>query len=323
MRIGVSVPEQSGPDALSRLTEELDRAAADGFASAWMTQLFGLDALTALAVAGAGQRVGGIELGTAVVPSYPRHPVALAQQALTVSAAVDGRFTLGVGLSHRIVVEGMYGLSYREPVRHLDEYLSVLLPLLSGEKAAFSGSTVRADIGLKPPAAGRVPVVLAALGPRMLDLAGQRTDGTITWMAGPRTLRDHIVPTITEAAEAAGQPAPRIICGLPICVTDDVDAAMERTVQVFGMYGDLPSYRAMLDREGVRGPGDVAIIGSEDAVAAQVAALADAGVTDFVASEVMAGEAARRTRTLLMDLAVSLTRTGPEPAPVPSGSPRA
>jgi 5,10-methylenetetrahydromethanopterin reductase len=318
MRIGVSVAEPSGPDALSVLADRLDRTAADGFASAWMSQLFGLDTMTALAVAGARRGGGGgsLELGTAVVPAYPRHPAALAQQALTVSLALGGRFTLGLGLSHRIVVEDMYGLSYRAPARYLEEYLSVLLPLLSGEKAVFSGSAVRADIGLSAPAAGRVPVVLAALGPRLLELAGRRTDGTVTWMTGPATLRNHVVPTITAAAAEAGRSAPRIICILPVCVTDDVDAAAGLAARVFRMYNDLPAYRAMLDREGAGGPADVAIIGGEDAVAARLAALAEAGVTDFVAGEFMGGDTARRTRTLLADLAASLAPTGQPSAPV-------
>ena len=183
MRIGTSQDEPAGPEALSRLRDQLQRAADDGFASAWISNIFGLDALTALAVA--GSQVPGIELGTAVVPTYPRHPAVLAQQALTAATALGGRLTLGIGLSHKIVIEDMYGYSFDRPARHMREYLSILLPLLNGEQASFQGETMRAQIGLSTPRPGRVPVLLAALAPQMLRLAGQRADGTVLWMTGP------------------------------------------------------------------------------------------------------------------------------------------
>jgi F420-dependent oxidoreductase-like protein len=298
MRIGTSAAEPAGLDALIRLREELQRAADDGFSSAWMSNIFGLDALTALAVA--GSQVPGIELGTAVVPTYPRHPAVLAQQAMTAATAVGGRLALGIGLSHKIVIEDMYGFSFDRPARHMREYLSILLPLLDGQPADFRGETMRAGVGLTTPRPGRVPVLLAALAPRMLQLAGQRTDGTVLWMTGQATVRDYIVPAITKAAEEAGRPGPRVVCILPVCVTDDPDGARARAARVFAIYGQLPSYRAMLDREGAEGPGDVAIVGTEDAVAAQIRALEEAGVTDFVAGEYSRAEdEKRRTRALL------------------------
>jgi F420-dependent oxidoreductase-like protein len=300
MRIGVSIAEPKGPDPFSNLTEQLQRAADGGFASAWMNNIFGLDALTALAVA--GRRVPGIELGTAVIPTYPRHPAVLAQQALTVAAATDGRLTLGIGLSHKMVIEDMYGYDFSQPVRHMREYLAVLLPLLDGQPVAFRGETLSAHIGLSTPAPGRVPVLLAALGPRMLRLAGEQAEGTVLWMTGPATVREHVVPEITAAAQAAGRPAPRVVCILPVCVTDDPDGARASAAKVFAIYGELPSYRAMLDREGAAGPADVAIVGDEDAVAAQITALAGAGVTDFVAGEYARGDDAARTRRFLSSL---------------------
>jgi 5,10-methylenetetrahydromethanopterin reductase len=300
MRIGVSLPSPSGPEAIARVREELQRAADEGFASAWISNIFGLDALTTLAVV--GNQVGGIELGTAVVPIYPRHPAVLAQQALTAAAACGGRLVLGIGLSHKIVIEDMYGYDFSRPLLHMREYLAVLLPLMERRPASFTGTTVRANIGLTTPGEGRVPVLLAALGTQMLQLAGQQADGTILWMTGPATVRDHIVPTITEAAAAAGRPAPRVVCILPVCVTNDPDGARERAARVFAIYGELPSYRAMLDREGASGPGDVAIVGDEDAVGAQIRALSDAGVTDFVAGEYGRGEEAARTRAVLRSL---------------------
>ncbi len=304
MHFGTSMPEPEGPQALSELHDSLQRAADDGFASVWMANIFGLDALTALAVAGRG--VPDIEIGTAVVPTYPRHPAVMAQQALTTALALDGRLVLGIGLSHQIVIEDMYGYSFAAPAAHMSEYLSILLPLLEGQNVAFKGKTMSAGIGLSTPRArageeGRVPVMLAAMGPQMLKLAGQRTDGTILWMTGPATVRDYVAPTINAAAEAAGRKT-RIVCILPVCVTDDTDGAKARAAKVFEIYGHLPSYRAMLDREGAAGPADVAIVGDEDTVASQITALADCGVTDFVAGEFATGADRQRTRDLLKAL---------------------
>ncbi|HEY7144552.1 MAG TPA: TIGR03564 family F420-dependent LLM class oxidoreductase [Streptosporangiaceae bacterium] len=308
MRIGTSLDNFTGTDALDRLRAQILRAAGDGFSSAWLSNIFGLDALTALAVAGRG---AGLELGTAVVPSYPRHPAALAQQALTVAAALEGHLTLGIGLSHKIVIDDMYGYSFSRPARHMSEYLSVLLPLLSGEQADFQGETLRARIGLSAPRPGRVPVLLAAMAPRMLALAGERTDGTVLWMTGPDTVRDYVAPALSVAAQAAGRPSPRIVCLLPVCVTSDVPAARARISEQLTVYGQLPSYRAMLDREGAAGPGEVAIAGDEDTVAEQVSALAEAGVTDFVAVNA-GGEDRHRTRALLVTLA-NLARLASSP----------
>ena len=297
MRIGALLTEHGGADALVKLADDVRRAADDGFTSAWLSHIFGVDAQTALAMAGSG--VPGIELGTAVVPTYPRHPAAMAQQARTVALALRGRFTLGIGLSHKIVIEDMYGYDFGRPLRHMDEYLSVLLPLLAGENASFKGETVQGSIGLSVPNEGRVPVLLAALGPKMLKLAGGRTDGTVLWMTGPATVREHIAPIVTAAARAAGRPEPRIVCVLPVCVTDDVERAREHAGETYQVYGTLPSYRAMMDREGVDGPADLAIVGDEDTVAAKLEELSEAGATDFVAAEYVPGENRGRTREFL------------------------
>ena len=300
MRIGTSLADPTGPGALGELRDQLQRAADDGFTSAWLSNIFGLDALTALAVV--GSQVPGIEVGTAVVPTYPRHPAVLAQQALTTALAVDGRLVLGIGLSHKIVIDDMYGYSFDRPARHMSEYLSILLPLLDGQPASFQGETMRAGIGLSTPRTGRVPVLLAALGPQMLRLAGQRTDGTVLWMTGPATVRDYVVPTITKAASAAGRPDPRVVCILPVYVTDDPASARARAEKAFAIYGQLPSYRAMLDREGAAGPGEVAIVGDEDSVTAQITSLAQAGVTDFIGAEYARGDDQQRTHDLLKSL---------------------
>jgi F420-dependent oxidoreductase-like protein len=227
--------------------------------------------------------VPDIELGTAVVPTYPRHPVMLAEQALTVQAAIGGRLTLGVGLSHQVVIENVFGLSFDRPARHMREYLSILTPLLLGEQVAFTGETLKAaTFGPLEVNAPAPPVLVAALGPTMLALAARLASGTVTWMTGPATIESHVVPVISRAAAEAGRGEPRVTVGLPVCVTSDVAGARHKAAEVFAVYGGLPSYRAMLDREGAGGPADVAIVGTKDEVSAQVRRLADIGASDFV-----------------------------------------
>jgi F420-dependent oxidoreductase-like protein len=304
MRIGLLVG--GGPKTtLDDVVGQIRSAADDGFSAAWLSQIFGWDALTALAVA--GREVPGIELGTAVIPTYPRHPMALAAQALTTSAATGGRLVLGIGLSHQIVIEGVLGYSFEKPARHMREYLSVLIPLLHAEQVQFEGETVtfRGMGPLEAPGAEPPPVLLAALAPRMLELAGSRADGTVTWMTGPGTIADHIGPSIRKAAEAAGKPAPRIAVGLPVSVTADADAARQAANKAFAVYGQLPSYRAMLDKEGAAQPGDVAIVGDEDTVRAGIQRVFDAGGTEFSAAVFGSREEVGRTRGLLKKLATS------------------
>ena len=280
MRFGITI-DVSAP--LPAVIEEVDRLRDSGFDTAAASQIFGYDALTLLAVVGA--HVPDIELMTAVVPTYPRHPIMLAAQALTVQSATGGRLTLGIGLSHQIVIEGVFGYSFERPAHHMHEYLSALLPLLRGEPGAFIGDTVRATTLGPIEVDAPVPSVLvAALAPRMLAMAGGMADGTATWMTGPATLESHIVPSIRAAATDAGRPSPRVVAAFPVCVTTDVEDARRRAAEVFSIYGQLPSYQAMLEREGAQGPADVAIVGDEEQVAAQVRHLASIGVTDFGAA---------------------------------------
>ena len=299
MKIGIFGGDTGGR-TIDEVVADARAAEADGFASYALPQIFALDAMGVLAVV--GREVPNISLATAVVPTYSRHPLTMAQQALTVQAASGGRFVLGIGLSHQLVIEGMFGLSFDKPVRHMREYLSVLMPLIHDGKASFKGETIRteASIGVEP----RIPcqVLVAALGEQMLKLAGTVTDGTVTWMTGPATLASHTVPTISAAAAAAGRPAPQIASSLPICVTNDIDAARERAARDFQVYGFLPSYRAMLDREGAEGPADVAIVGDDATVEKAVRALADAGVTEYVASIYGSREERARTRALLKSM---------------------
>jgi 5,10-methylenetetrahydromethanopterin reductase len=300
MRIGI-FSGSTNDGTIDQLVDEAKTAEAQGFAGFYVSQIFGHDALTALAVV--GREVPRIELGTGVVPTYPRHPMMLAQQALTVNAASAGRLALGIGLSHKLVVENMWGLSYDKPVRHLREYLSVLMPLLDGSNVAFDGDDYRVHAGVSLPVAQRPGVFVAALGEQMLRVAGALADGTVTWCTGPETLRTHIVPTLNAAAEAAGRPKPRVISALPVCVSQDKAGAVARAAELFQVYGFLPSYRAMLDKEGAAGPEDVAIVGNEAEVADRIRALADIGVTDFTASEFGGNpDEVERTRELLKTL---------------------
>lgn len=297
MKIGLGV----GGRTMAKAVAAVQEAEADGFAAAWFSNTFGLDAMTACAVAGAATT--RIELGTFVVPTYPRHPFAMAQQASSTNDAAGGRFTLGIGLSHQVVIEGMLGMSFDKPARHMREYLEVLLPLLQEGRVQHRGSLYSVAAGLEANGVASPPVVVAALGPKMLELAGALADGTATWTTGVKTLADHIVPTIAAAAERAGRPAPRIVAGLPVCVTEDPDAARAEAAKLFAVYGTLPSYRAMLDREGAATPGEIALVGDEEAVAASVRQIAEAGVTEFDGALYGSPEQQARSRELLAELA--------------------
>src|SRR2546426_7061122 len=305
MRIGIGIGDIAGePADVDGLVAQAKRAEADGFASGWFAHIMGLDAIMAATLC--ARETTRIELGTAVVPTFTRHPALMAQQALSAQSVAHGRFVLGIGLSHQIVMEGMFGLSFAKPYSHMREYLAVLAPLVREGAVSHFGDEYRVNVQLTVPGARPCPILLAALAPRMLALAGRAADGTITWMTGPKTLREHTVPRLAEAAAKAGRPAPRVVVGLPIAVTREVGAARESAGRQFQIYGMLPSYRAMLDREGVEGPADVAIVGDESAVGEQLRRLAEAGATDFLAAPFAVpgdGEAVERTRALLAKLA--------------------
>jgi F420-dependent oxidoreductase-like protein len=240
------------------------------------------DLLTVLAAT--LREVPDIQVASGVVPIQNQHPTLLAQRALTLNIIGDGRFTLGIGVTHRAVTEGMWGISWDKSVKRLSEYLDGLLPLLAKEKVDAPGDLVTTRGALQIPNAPTPEVYVAALGPQMLRVAGRRTAGTITWMTGRKTLREHVGPTLRTAAAEAGRPegSVAVAAALPVSVTDDIDAARARAAKQFAMYGHLPSYRAMLDREGYAGPEDAALIGDEDTVWGHLDELRDAGVDEFV-----------------------------------------
>lgn len=297
MRIGIMVgATDSAEGTVSGLIKSAQRAEERGFDNLWMANIFGLDAISTLGIIGA--QTSRIGLGTAVTPTYPRHPTAIAQQALTTGAASGGRFKLGIGLSHQVVIEGMLGFSYDKPARHMREYLSVLGPLLKGEQVNFSGEQYNVNnLQISFPGMEPVPVLVAALGPVMLKLAGELADGTVTWMTGPNTLSSHIIPSINKAANGVGKPDATIAAGFPIVLTDDPDSAKEMINKALQIYGVLPSYRAMLDREGAAGPADIALAGDENTLRQKMQQLRDIGVTDFCAS-IVAPDAETEARTM-------------------------
>ena len=283
MRIGVMLGATGGDGGIDEVVAAAKRVEAAGLDNLWMANIFSFDAISTLSVV--GREVPRIGLGTAVTPTFPRHPTALAQQALTAAAATGNRFTLGIGLSHKVVIENMLGLSYDRPAQHMREYLDVLMPLLRGETLNYEGELYRVGgLALTVPGAQPVPTVVAALGPLMLRVTGELADGTNTWMVGPKTMEQHIVARISAAAAAAGRPAPRVVGGVPIVLTNKPDAAREKIAGALTIYGQLPSYRAMLDREGVDGPADIALAGDENAVRGGIERFRNAGVTDFNAA---------------------------------------
>lgn len=303
MRIGIFAGDVTGPRGLSELLEEAVAAETDGFASFWLPWIAGHDPMAIFAMA--GRDTSRVEFGTAVLRTYPRHPADLASAAVTTAVATGGRFALGVGPSHKAVIRESFGYDYRTPVRHTREYLTVLCGLLRSGKSVFVGEEITARFALRHPDAEgvSVPVILSALGPKMLAVAGELADGTFTWMTGPETLAAHTVPALFGAAAAAGRPNPRVIAGAPCLVTDDADAGRELAAKVFKIYGGLPSYRAMLDREQWATPAHAAVVGNEATVTAELARYRAAGVTDFAAVEFdTEPRARRRTRELLASL---------------------
>ncbi|OAN38599.1 LLM class F420-dependent oxidoreductase [Mycolicibacterium iranicum] len=302
MRIGLMVGSDKERDRRDRLPGLIsDGVAAEeaGFSSFWFPQVPGyLDAMTAIALLGASTNT--IELGTAVVPIQTRHPLILAQQALTTNAACRGRFTLGLGLSHDWIINGQLGLPYGKPVRTLRDHLDVLAAALAGPgqiNVENDGFRVHSPIDVTDVAP---PVLLAALGPTMLRIAGERADGTVLWMADERAVGEHVAPRITAAAEGAGRPAPRIVAGVPValCAPGEVDDARTHASEILGHAHFSPNYVALLEHGDAEDVGDTMAAGDESAVARRLGAYRDAGVTDLAARIIpLGGDAAARRRS--------------------------
>jgi F420-dependent oxidoreductase-like protein len=303
MRIGLP----GGGATVDRLIDHAMKAEAEGFASLWFPGGAGPDPLVLVPVV--ARATARIELGTSIVQTYPRHPVLMAQQAAAVGFAIGdaSRFTLGVGVSHRTVIEGVYGLDYDHNARHLREYLTVLRDLLGDGRVRFDGDDYRAMAELAVRPDQPVEVLVAALAPRSLAAAGELAGGTITWMANAHAVETLIAPALHDAARAAGRPTPRVVVGLPVAVTDDADAGREAAARQFAVYGTLPNYQRVLAAGGVSSPAGAAIVGSEDQVGQAIAGLFEAGATDVWAAPFPVGDdrsaSRQRTRALLRDLA--------------------
>ena len=302
MRLGTMLSMPGDPCGTRELIARAVAAEQAGFSSCWLPQVNTIDALMALALA--GKATHKIELGTAVVPTYPRHPTVLAAQALTAQDASDNRLALGIGLSHRFMIEGGLGLDYSRPIPHTRDYLSILKGLLRGEAVSYAGTEYRVNAQVSVLAVRPPPVLVAALGPAMLRLCGRLADGTITWMGGIDYLRDIAVPIMSAAAADAGRGAPRFVAMVPILLTTDVNGGRDQVNAAFHMYGQIPSYRATLERGGAALPSDVAIVGNAAEIERGLKAFADVGVTDLAAvvpREPQAAAAA--TMELLAELA--------------------
>jgi F420-dependent oxidoreductase-like protein len=301
MRIGLS----GGAGSVDGMIQQAVQAEADGFTSLWYASAVGGDPLVAMAMA--GRATTCIELGTSVLQTYTCHPVLQANRAASVVATM-GRagYTLGIGPSHKPVIDDVYGLSYDRPGRHTEEYVTVLTALLQGDAVDFDGEDFRVHApGRMVRSEHPVAVLISALAPRLLRVAGELTDGTILWMANARSIETHVAPRLNAAAAAAGRPAPRIVAGLPVAVHDDVSEARDAAGLQFAGYGQLPNYRRILDIGGADGPADAAIVGDEAAVAKQIQGLFDAGATDVWTAVFPVGDkklSRDRTKALLKHL---------------------
>ncbi|MFP6782175.1 MAG: TIGR03564 family F420-dependent LLM class oxidoreductase [Gammaproteobacteria bacterium] len=295
MKMGLMSGTDERASSVDAVVNMAKKAEAAGFDSLWMANIFSLDAIMTLATA--ARETQCIEVGTAVTPTYPRHPSAIAQQAVTAASMANNRFVLGIGLSHKMVIEDMLGMSFDKPARHMKEYLDVLMPLLRGDVVNYDGDQYSVhNTQVQVAGVDDVPVVIAALGPAMLKLAGELSDGTNTWMVGPKTMESHIAARLNSAASAAGRSTPRIIGGFPVVLTNKIDETRAGLAEPLAIYGQLPSYRGMLDREGLAEPQDMALIGDESALRAGIDRIRDSGVTDFNAA-IVAGDDETYERT--------------------------
>jgi 5,10-methylenetetrahydromethanopterin reductase len=285
VRMGLQTPGAPGARPWSKIHDIVamaEEAEQLGFQSVWLAGRW--DALTLVTLA--TTVTTRIELGTAVVPTYPRHPLALAQQTLAAHAASKGRVTLGIGVGQRTLITDQLGMDYDHPIRHLREYIPVLRGILNGDTVNHEDGRYPVT-GLKLTVPGATPppqLMVAALGPQSLKVAGQLTDGTLMFLAGPRYLEEVAVPIISAAAREAGRPVPRISNGVPVCVTSQREAGLERATTVFGHYGQQPAYRAILDRDGSATPTDISLVGDAKTVMAGLDRFASLGITDFNAT---------------------------------------
>jgi F420-dependent oxidoreductase-like protein len=302
MRIGLT----GGGTSVDKVIQQARQAESDGFTSLWYASVVTGDPLVAIAFA--GRETSKIELGTAVLQTYPCHPLL---QANRVASVVDAMrrpgFTLGIGPSHEPLIRGVFGLSYDHPGRSTEEYVRILTGALRGETVDFDGADWSAHSGGRTaPLAQPVSVLVSALGPRLLRVAGELADGTVLWMAPPRAIETHIAPRVCAAASGANRPPPRIVAGLPVAVHDDEAEARSAAAASSVMYAGMAAYRRILELGGASAPADAAIVGNERSVRAQLQGLLDAGASDIWAAVFPVGDnrakSLKRTTELLKEL---------------------
>lgn len=278
MRIGTSLINPASPaDVLAAAADAAGRG-LDGF---WTNQNpGGWDPLTLLAMLDRRPP----EIGTAILATYPRHPVTTATEALTVQASIGGGLMLGIGPSHAWYIQDRLGLSYASPLRHTREYLAVLRPLLHGEHVRYRGEFFTVDVGLEVSAPAPA-LIMAALGPRMLELAREFADGVVSTWVTPEIIAERVAPRLGPDA--------RIVVQVITMLTTDPEQARETIARDFAAVGDLPAYRASLGHAGLAGPADTVVAGDEEAIADALARFRDAGATDLIVSPLV-----ERARTL-------------------------
>ena len=316
MRIGLMIGPERGRyrTKVQRLQADARWAEEAGLSTVWIPQIPDeFDALTAAVLV--GTETSRIEIGTAVVPIQPRHPIALAQQILSVQAVCEGRLSVGLGVSHHWVIDEMLGLPYEHPVPTMRAYLDVLDQALRGPGPVdVENEFFRVHNPLDITDVAPTPILLAALGPLMLKLCGERADGTILWMADERAIGSHIVPSLTGAAAAAGRPMPRVVAGIPVCLCadDEIEVAVARTNRILSEAEVSPNYQQLLERGDARTVGDILVAGSEATIDRRLRSFADAGVTDVSVRVVPIGDgrddliaSSKRTRQLLASIAPS------------------
>ncbi|MFJ6750968.1 MULTISPECIES: TIGR03564 family F420-dependent LLM class oxidoreductase [unclassified Streptomyces] len=306
MTIGVAINATGAGNQIDATVRRAAEAAAAGLRSAWFGQTFGADSPQLAAIV--GREVPGLQVGTSAIPVFGRHPLLVSSQALTAQAATHGRYHLGLALGTKLLTEGGFGIPYERPVARLREFLTALRALTESGSADFHGELITARTPIPahvPGAEDGVPLLVAAMGPQALRASGELADGILPYLAGPRALAEHIVPKVTAAARAAGRPAPRIVALVHGVVTDDVDTVRERATEQLAFYEQIPSYARAIALSGGTRAADVAVIGDERTVAAEVRRYRDAGATEVVfAGTEIAGDAARhRTWALLGELA--------------------
>lgn len=306
MTVGVALSATGSANQIDATVQLAREAAAAGLRSAWFGQTFGADSPQLAAIV--GREVPGLQVGTSAIPVFGRHPLLVSSQAQTAQAATHGRYHLGLALGTKPLTEAGFGIPYERPIARLREFLTALRQLTETGSADFHGELLTATTPLParvPGAEGGVPLLVAAMGPQALRASGELADGILPYLAGPRALAEHIVPAVTAAAEAAGRPAPRIVALVHGVVTGDTEAARRTATEQLAFYEQFPSYARVVELSGAARAGDVAVIGDEKAVAAEVRRYRDAGATEVVFSGTdLAGEDdRRRTWELLGELA--------------------